>query len=163
MSNEKNQTKNKVMKYVIEVIVLLAIGVAAFYGISKINTSVTKSNQKTVVLTMEAQGLEGYIIDKIDVGDRVADNVKTTSFGEIKSVTEKRPYTRAAANYTDMKIVQSPVEGFYTKDIVVEVKADITDLTIMAGETELKIGYTIPLISDEYVASCLITDIKIKD
>lgn len=154
---------SKVMKYVIEAIVVLAILLAAFYGVSKINTSVTKNNQKTVVLTMEAQGLEDHIIDKIDVGDKVADNVKTTSFGAIKSVSEKRPYTRAAANYNEMKIVQSPVENLYTKDIVVEVKADITDFTIMAGETELKIGYTIPLISDDYLASCLITNIEIKD
>ena len=152
---------SKVMKYVIEAIIVAAILIAAFFGISKINTSVTKNNQKTVVLTLEAQGLEENVLDKIQVGDKVSDNVKTTYLGTVKEVGEKIPYKRGVADYTNMQIVQSPVDNLYNKTIVVEVQADITDLNIAVGETELKIGYTIPLINENYLASCLITDIEI--
>lgn len=152
---------SKVMKYVIEAIVVLAILLAAFYGVSKINTSVTRNNQKTVTVTLEAQNLEEPLLSKIAVGDKVSDNTKTTYLGEIISLSEARPTTRTVANYETNELQQVPVEGQFTKDIVVEIQADVTDFTIMSGETEFKIGYTIPLISDKYIVNCVVTDIQI--
>jgi len=154
---------SKVMKYVIEAIVVLAILLAAFYGISKINTSVTRNNQKTVTVTFEAQNLEEGILSKVAVGDGVSDNAKTTYLGKIISVSENRPYTKSVKNYETNQIVQSPVDGRFTKDIVVQIQADVSDFTIMAGETELKIGYTVPLINEKYMVNCIVTDIQIAE
>lgn len=154
---------SKVMKYVIEAIVVLAVLLAAYYGISKINTSVTRNNLKTVTVTFEAQNLEEGILSKVAVGDDVTDNAKTTYLGEIVSISENRPYTKSVKNYDTNTIVQTPVDGRYTKDIVVEIQADVSDFTVMAGETELKIGYTIPLINEKYMVNCIVTDIKIAE
>ncbi len=154
---------SKVMKYVIEAIVVLAVLLAAYYGISKINTSVTRNNLKTVTVTFEAQNLEEAILSKVAVGDDVTDNAKTTYLGEIVSVSENRPYTKATKDYNTNTFVQAPVEGRYTKDIVVEIQADVSDFTVMAGETELKIGYTVPLINEKYMVNCIVTDIDIAE
>ena len=163
MSKEKNNAKNKFMKYVIEAIVLLAIGVAAFYGISKINPSVMQTNHKTVTITFEAQNVEEDILQNIAVGDWVCDNVKNTSLGTIQSLSEPRPATRTVADYEKQQFTQAPVEGFYVQDIVVQTTADVTDLTVMAGETELKIGYSVPLINEKYLVNCIVTDITIAE
>ncbi len=154
---------SKVMKYVIEAIVVLAVLLAAYYGVSKINTSVTRNNLKTVTVTFEAQNLEEGILSKVAVGDDVTDNAKTTYLGEIVSVSENRPYTKATKDYNTNTFVQAPVEGRYTKDIVVEIQADVSDFTVMAGETELKIGYTVPLINEKYMVNCIVTDIDIAE
>ena len=154
---------SKVMKYVIEAIVVLAVLLAAYYGISKINTSVTRNNLKNVTVTFEAQNLEEGILSKVAVGDDVTDNAKTTYLGEIVSISENRPYTKATKNYDTNTVVQSPVEGRYNKDIVVEIQADVSDFTVMAGETEIKIGYTIPLINEKYMVNCIVTDIEIAE
>ena len=156
-----SKKKNNVMKYVIELIVLLIIGVVAYYGISKINPAVTRNNQKTVTVTFEAQDAQEQLLNKIAVGDPISDNVKNASLGTIKSLSEPRPATKVIADYENEKFIQAPVEGLYTMDIVSEFQADVSDTAIMAGDTELKIGYTIPLINEDYLVTCTVTDIKI--
>jgi len=158
-----NKKKNNVMKYVIELIILLVIGVVAFYGISKINPAVTRNNKKNVTVTFEAQDVEEHILKKIAEGDEISDNIKNTSFGTIKSLSEPRPSTRAVADYESKKYIQAPVDDLYTVDIVTECEADISDLAVMVGDTELKIGYMIPLINEDYLVNCTVTDIRIAE
>ncbi len=158
-----SKKKNNVMKYVIEIIILLVIGVVAFYGISKINPSVTRNNQKTVTVTLEAQDVQPHILEKIAVGDAISDNVKNTYLGTIKSLSEPRPATKNIADYENNRYVQAPMEDLYLTDIVVEIQADVSDLTVMAGETELKIGYTVPLINEKYLVTSVVTNIEIAE
>ncbi|MBQ7792151.1 MAG: hypothetical protein IJ367_01490, partial [Clostridia bacterium] len=51
----------------------------------------------------------------------------------------------------------------FNRDITVSVMADVTDSTIMVGETELKIGYTIPLINEKYMINSIVTNLDIQD
>ena len=158
-----SKQKNNVMKYVIEVMILLIIGVVAFYFISKINPSALQTNKKTVTVTFEAQDVEQHILDKITEGDFVSDNVKNTAFGTIKSVKNTRPATRTVADYDNKKFIQAPIEDLFVTDITVDIVADVTDLAIMAGETELKIGYSVPLISEDYLLNSTVTKIEIAE
>ncbi len=158
-----SKKKNNVMKYVIEVIILLVIGVVAFYFVSKINPSAIQTNKKNVTVTFEAQDVEEHILQKIEEGDPVSDNVKNTYFGTIKSLSETRPATRTVADYDNRRFVQAPVEDLFVKDIVVELEAEVTDLTVMAGETELKVGYSVPLINEDYLVTCTVTKIEITE
>ena len=155
--------KNCVMKYVIEIIILLVIGAVAFYGISKINPSVTRNNQKTVTVTFEAQETKESLLKKIAVGDEISDNVKNTYLGTVQALSELRPATKVVADYETKTYVEVPIEGFYTMDIVAEIQADVSDTTIMAGETELKVGYTVPIINEEYLVTCTVIDIQIAE
>lgn len=154
---------NKVMKYIIEIVILLLIALAAFYGITKINTSVTRNTKKEVLVTFEAQNATEDLLAKVAIGDKITDNAKTTYLGTVTKLSENRPHLRKVENYEKKAYVQAPVEGYFCKDITVSVMADITDSAIMVGETELKIGYTIPIISEKYLLNCIITDLEIKE
>lgn len=154
---------NKVVKYAIEIVVILVILLAAFYGISKINTSVTRNNQKEVLVTFEAQNLEEAILSKVEIGDNITDNAKTTYLGKVVAISELYPYTTPVKNLEAKAIVQAEVPNRYNRDITVSVMADVTDSAIMAGETELKIGYTIPVINEDYLMNCIVTDMQIQD
>ena len=68
----------KVVKYGIEIVVILVILLAALYGITKINTSLTRTNQQKVLITFEAQNLEAELLSKMESGDKITDNAKTT-------------------------------------------------------------------------------------
>lgn len=154
---------NKVIKYVIEIVVILAILLAAFYGISKINTSVTRSNQKEVLVTFEAQNLEESILSKVALDDSITDNAKTTYLGKIVAISEPYPYTKSVKNYETNTFIQAEVPDRYNRDITVSVMADVTDSAIMVGETELKIGYTIPIINEKYMLNCIVTNLEIQE
>ncbi len=154
---------NKVVKYVIELFVILLVLLAAFYGISKINTSVTRNNQKEVLVTFEAQNLEAELLSKVNVGDEITDNAKTTYLGKVVSVSENRPYEKVVKDYDQKAFILSPVPDRFNKDITVSILADVTDFSVMAGETELKIGYTIPLINEKYMINSIVTNIEFKN
>lgn len=154
---------NKAVKYVIELAVILVILLAAIYGITKINTSLTRNNQKEVLITFEAQNLEADILSKAEIGDKITDNAKTTYLGEIVSISELYPYTRAVKDYENNAFIQAEVPERFNRDITVSVMADVTDSTVMAGETELKIGYTIPVINEKYLFNSVIVGMEIRE
>ena len=153
----------KAIKYTIEIVVILVILLAAFYGISKINTSVTRNTQKEVLVTFEAQNAEETLLSKVEIGDNITDNAKTTYLGKVESVSELYPYTKSVNNQQTKSFVQAEVPGRFNRDITVSVMADVTDSTIMVGETELKIGYTIPLINEKYMINSIVTNLEIQD
>ena len=154
---------NKVMKYVFEIIVIVAILLAALYGITKINTSLTRSNQKEVLITFEAQDVEEALLQKVQIGDNITDNAKTTYLGKIVALSDPYPYTDTVENYETNAYVLAEVPNRYNKDITVSAMADVTDSAIMVGETELKVGYTIPIINEKYMLSSIITHLEIKE
>lgn len=154
---------NKAVKYTIEILVLLAVLLAALYGITKINTSLTRSNQKEILVTFEAQNQPENLLSKITVDDAVSDNARTTYLGKVVSVSENRPYMASVKDYANKKFIKAPVNDRYDKDLTVAIQANVDDTSIMVGETELKIGYTIPLISEKYLVNCIVTNIEIKD
>lgn len=154
---------NKVVKYAIEIVVILVILLAAFYGISKINTSLTRNNQKEILVTFEAQNLEEDILSKVAVGDNITDNAKTTYLGKVTAVSDPYPYTKAVKDYEANAFIQVEVPNRFNRDITVSVMADVTDSAIMAGETELKIGYTIPIINEKYMLNCIVTNLTIQE
>ena len=154
---------NKALKYGIEILVILAVVLAAIYGITKINTSLTRNNQKEVLVTFEAQSQKEELLSKIQVGDTVSDNTKTTELGKVVALSENRPFMRAAKDYENEAFIQTPVDGYFDKDITVALKADVTDTAIMVGETELKIGYMVPLINEKYMVNCTVTRIEIQE
>lgn len=154
---------NKVVKYAIEIVVILVILLAAFYGITKINTSLTRNNQKEVLVTFEAQNAEEALLSKVKAGDKITDNAKTTYLGKVEAVSELYPYTISVENQVANTFTQAEVPGRFNRDITVLVMADVTDSTIMVGETELKIGYTIPLINEKYMINSIVTNLEIQD
>ncbi|MBP3448487.1 MAG: DUF4330 family protein [Clostridia bacterium] len=151
----------KVVKYGIEIVVILVILLAALYGITKINTSLTRTNQQKVLITFEAQNLEAELLSKMESGDKITDNAKTTYLGEIISLSEQYPYTKSVKNYDTNSFMQVEVPNRFNRDITVAVMADVTDSSVMVGETELKIGYTIPLINEKYMVNSIITNIEL--
>lgn len=153
----------KAIKYTIEIVVILVILLAAFYGISKINTSVTRNTQKEVLVTFEAQNAEEALLSKVEVGDKITDNAKTTYLGTVETVSELYPYTKSVGNQETNAFTLAEVPGRFNRDITVSVMADVTDSTIMVGETELKIGYTIPLINEKYMINSIVTNLDIQD
>lgn len=159
----RNCCMNKVVKYVIEIIVVAVVLLAAIYGITKINTSLTRSNQKEVLITFEAQDVEEALLQKVQIGDNITDNAKTTYLGKIVALSDPYPYTDSVENYETNAYVAAEVPNRYNKDITVSAMADVTDSAIMVGETELKVGYTIPIINEKYMLSSIITHLEIKE
>lgn len=159
----RNCCMNKVIKYVIEIIVVAVVLLAAIYGITKINTSLTRSNQKEVLITFEAQDVEEALLQKVQIGDNITDNAKTTYLGKIVALSDPYPYTDSVENYETNAYVTAQVPNRYNKDITVSAMADVTDSAIMVGETELKVGYTIPIINEKYMLSSIITHLEIKE
>ncbi len=159
----RNCSMNKIVKYAIEIVVILVILLAAFYGISKINTSLTRNNQKEILVTFEAQNLEEDILSKVEIGDNITDNAKTTYLGKVTAVSDLYPYTKSVKDYEANTFLQAEVPNRFNRDITVSVMADVTDSAIMAGETELKIGYTIPIINEKYMLNCIVTNLTIQE
>lgn len=153
----------KAVKYIIEIAVIVVILLAAVYGITKINTSLTRNNQKEVLVTFEAQNLEADILSKAEIGDKIIDNAKTTYLGKIVAISELYPHTRAVKDFESGAFIQAEVPERFNRDITVSVMADVTESTIMAGETELKIGYTVPLINEKYSLDSIITNMEIRE
>ncbi|OJU09758.1 MAG: hypothetical protein BGN88_10675 [Clostridiales bacterium 43-6] len=150
---------NKLLKYSIEAIVILAILGACYYGITKINPSVTRGNVQNVRITLEIQNQKSDTLGKIAVGDPVTDNAKTTFLGKITEVSKLLPYRIVAEDYKNGKFIQSPVEGYYNREVVVTSEAQVSDKNIMIGETELKVGYVIQLKNEKYVLYSVVTKI----
>lgn len=154
---------NKILKYSIEAVVILVILGACYYGVSKIKTSITRGNEKEIAITFEVQNQESGILEKIKVGDQVTDNAKTTYLGKVFELSTLKPYKIATEDYKNEKIIQAEVNGFYNREIVIKTKAQISDKSIMIGETELKVGYVVPLKSEKYVLNSVITKIDIDE
>ncbi len=154
---------NKIVKYAIEIVVILVILLAAFYGITKINTSLTRNNQKEILVTFEAQNLEEDILSKVEIGDNITDNAKTTYLGKVTAISDLYPYTKSVENHETNTFRLAEVPNRFNRDITVSVMADVTDSAIMAGETELKIGYTIPIINEKYMLNCIVTNLTIQE
>lgn len=153
---------NKILKYLIEAVVIIAILVACYYGVSKIKTSVTRSNEQDIKLTLEVQNQESDILEKIKVGDQIIDNSKTTYLGKILEISKLKPYKVVSEDYKNEKFIQAEVKGFYNREVLVKAKAQISDKSIMIGETELKVGYMIPIKSEKYILNSIITKIDIE-
>lgn len=154
---------NKIVKYGIELLVIIVILLAAFYGITKINTSLTRNNKQDILVTFEAQNQKEDILSKVAVGDKITDNAKTTFLGEVVAVSENKPTRRSAKNYEEQAYKMTPIEGYFDKNITVAIQADVSDTAIMVGETELKIGYMIPIINEKYLLNSTVVNIEIQD
>ncbi|MBO5408947.1 MAG: DUF4330 family protein [Clostridia bacterium] len=165
---------NKVMKYAIEIVVIIAILLAALFGISKISPNLFPSKQsqpqlgdkyerKEILVTYEIQKKNPDILSKIKVGDEVFDYNKTSLLGEVVSVSDITPYRYLTKDYDTNSFVLTPLEGLYNRELTASVEADIFEKYIMAGATDLKIGYTIPIISENYLLNGVITKIEILD
>ena len=57
----------------------------------------------------------------------------------------------------------TPIEGYFDKNITVAIQADVSDTAILVGETELKIGYMIPIINEKYLLNSTVVNIEIQD
>ncbi len=165
---------NKVVKYAIEIVVIIAVGLAVLFGLSKISPNLLGIDEsqtqdemayekKQVLVTYEITQKKHDILSKIGVGDLLFDYYKKNTLGEIVSVSEIEPSRALAKDYKTNSYILTPMDDFYDRDIVVSVEADVSEKYIMAGSTDLKIGYTVSLISEEYFVTGVVTKIEILD
>lgn len=162
------------MKYAIEIVVIIAILLAALFGVSKISPNLFPKKQpqpqlgseyerKEILVTFEVTKKNAEVLSKVKVGDELYDYNKTSALGKVVAVSDIRPYRYLTKDYDANAYVLTPVEGFYDRDIVVSMKADIFEKYIMAGSTDIKIGYTISLINEKYLFNGIVTNIEILD
>lgn len=151
-----NKTKWTIIDTFIVAVVILAL--AAAWVMFGPNITTPKTSQK-VEFTVMIQDREKGLADAIKAGDKVTLSLTEKDGGIIKSV----------ASQPAVLMVYDSINGVYRnetnpekEDIYITIEADcmVSDIAITTGDTDIKVGQSIPVRGKGYASEGFVIDIE---
>ena len=155
----------KIIKYAIDILIILAVAAVGYYGYGKItakyNTKL-KSSEETVYVTVEFEKHDKDILEKIKVGDEIMDGSRNELLGVVSETSQIRDSEIIVSDYKNGKFVKTTTPEYSMQTIVIECKGKVSPMEINANGTDVKVGYTLNLRTNEYVLSGKIIGVDVE-
>lgn len=154
----------KTVKYIIDILIILAVLAVGYYGYGKISAKYnTKlpSSEKKIYVKVEFEKHDKDVLEKIKVGDKIKDGSRNE---EIGTVYEAEPVTDSeviVSDYKNGKFVKTTTPEFGKRTVVLECEGKVSPVEVNVNGTDVKVGYTINIRTNEYALSGKVIGINI--
>lgn len=156
----------KVIKYIIDILIVLVIAAVLIYGYGKItaNYSTNKtSSEKTVYVTVEFDKNDKDVLTKVKQGDVLYDGNKNSVLGTVTSVSDIFDSKVQTKDYTSGKIVSATTDEYGLMQIILECRANVSPMEIKVGSSDIKVGTALNLRTDAYALSGKVMGIEVQE
>lgn len=153
-------------KYLIGQKVILTLGHSVIFasvtGVESESSEISpvqESSEGRIGIVAFSKSVPNYIVDHINVGDVVMENVGQQVIGRVKSV--KRSASMEEDGFSEGKLVSSSKEGYSGLEIVIAADGEVTDRGIVIGKFTYYVGKTMEMsVGQTYLESIRLTGLE---
>jgi hypothetical protein len=152
--------KINIIDLVVIILVIAAVGVAAYAKLSDRGAEPKEGDQTTLVMKYYIEEVNDFVADKVIVGVPLFDDSTITPLGTVTAV-ERKPSVSFAPN-SQGEFVRSPKEGFSSLIITGEVKGKKTEHGAEVNKVKYGVGHTFVLRAGDAKLYLRVYDIQVK-
>lgn len=142
-------------------LILIVLGALAFVGVKflgKDNIPIIAADKKTTTVTLFANAVHPFVVDKIKVGDVLRLTSNSAVFGKIVDIRKDK--ATSVVSTADGKFVNSEIPDKYLLYIDIEGEATSSGGSLSIGGQTLLVGDSLSVKGANYTLKGLISDLK---
>lgn len=167
LRKEKGKMAKKIITYLIDILIVIAILAVGLYGYKLVSNKalLNKSGetQKKLLVTVEFEKSKKELLEKIEVNQEVKDSSKNEYLGTVVKATPVSDSIITVSDNLSGKYVKTTTPEYGMRTIVIECDGVVTDTTVTAAGSEVRIGSTIGIRTSDYTIQGKVMGIEFEE